>query len=117
MRIDGSSFMAQIGVLNLIGYIAAASTTLSFIPQIINIRKEGGASLSYLMLSIYWFGLALWLIYGIMLHASAVIIVNAASIVLVALAIVMKALVNREHTSNLIRRNSSELATGLANAE
>ena len=109
--------MAQISVLNLIGYIAAASTTLSFIPQIIKIRKEGGASLSYPMLAIYWFGLALWLIYGIMLHASAVIIANAASIVLVALAIVMKAVISREHTGNSIRRNTSEPATGLANAE
>jgi len=52
-----------------------------------------------------------------MLHANAVIIANAASIVLVALAIVMKALVSRERPGNLIRRNTSEPATGLANAE
>jgi MtN3 and saliva related transmembrane protein len=108
--------MAQISVLNLIGYIAAASTTLSFIPQIIKIRKEGGAFvLSYAVYLLL--GLALWLFYGTMLHANAVIIANAASIVLVALAIVMKALVSRKRPGNLIRRNTSERATGLANAE
>jgi MtN3 and saliva related transmembrane protein len=114
MRIDGSSFMAQISVLNLIGYMVAASTTLSFIPQIIKIRKEGGASLSYPMLSIYLLGLALWLIYGIILQATAVIVANAASIVLVALAIVMKALVSRERAGDLIRRNTSQPAKSLS---
>ena len=99
--------MAQLTLLNLTGYIAAASTTLSFIPQIIKIRKEGGASLSYPMLFIYLFGLTLWLIYGIMLHASAVIVANAASIVLVALAIVMKALASTERRENFVRNTQS----------
>jgi uncharacterized protein with PQ loop repeat len=45
------------------------------------------------MLSVYLVGLGLWLIYGVRLHASAIIVANAVSIVLVATAILMKALV------------------------
>jgi MtN3 and saliva related transmembrane protein len=76
-----------------IGYVAAACTTLSFIPQILRIRSHGGESLSYLMLSVYLIGLGLWLVYGVALHASAIIVANALSIVLVATAILMKAIV------------------------
>ena len=109
--------MGQINFLNVVGYLAAASTTLSFIPQIIKIRKQGGASLSYPMLSIYLFGLTLWLIYGIMLHASAVIVANAASIVLVALAIIMKAITDQERSENFIGRDASQSVTVLSSAE
>jgi MtN3 and saliva related transmembrane protein len=76
-----------------IGYVAAACTTFSFIPQILRIRRHGGASLSYLMLSVYMVGLGLWLIYRVVLHASAIIVANAVSIVLVATAMLMKAIV------------------------
>jgi len=57
------------------------------------IRKQGGRDLSYAMLSVYLLGLALWLAYGILLHAPAVVVANAASIALVVAAIVMKAIV------------------------
>ena len=83
----------QVNVVESIGFVAAACTTLSFIPQLTKIRKQGGRDLSYAMLSVYLFGLALWLAYGILLHAPAVIVANAASMVLVGAAIVMKAVV------------------------
>jgi hypothetical protein len=43
------------------------------------------------MLGVYLLGLSLWLIYGIFLHAAAIIVANAASMVLVLAAMVMKA--------------------------
>jgi hypothetical protein len=55
------------------------------------IRKEGGAGLSYAMLAIYLAGLMLWLAYGVLIHAAAVMLANAASGLLVAGAIVLKA--------------------------
>lgn len=73
-----------------IGFIAAACTTLSFIPQLIKIRKQGGRDLSYSMLSIYLLGLALWLAYGLRLHAAAVVAANAVAMVLVGAALLMK---------------------------
>jgi MtN3 and saliva related transmembrane protein len=78
---------------NLIGYFAACCTTLSFIPQLAKIRKQGGEGLSYSMLSIYLAGLVMWLIYGIMLKAMAMVVANAVSAILVAAAIAMKAMI------------------------
>ncbi len=43
------------------------------------------------MLSIYLAGLMMWLIYGVLLKATAVVVANAASAALVAAAIAMKA--------------------------
>jgi len=79
--------------INFIGYFAASCTTLSFIPQLAKIRKQGREGLSYSMLSIYLAGLLMWLAYGIMLKAAAVVVANAASAALVAAAIAMKAMI------------------------
>jgi|HubBroStandDraft_1064217.scaffolds.fasta_scaffold00010_94 MtN3 and saliva related transmembrane protein len=83
---------------NFIGYFAACCTTLSFLPQLAKIRKQGGAGLSYAMLSIYLAGLLMWLIYGILLKATAVVVANAASAALVAIAIAMKAMIRSQST-------------------
>jgi len=77
-----------------IGFAAAACTTLCFIPQLVKIRKQGGRDLSYLMLGIYLAGLFLWLIYGVLLHALAVIAANTVGIVLVATAVIPKAVMD-----------------------
>src|ERR1700723_1962919 len=77
-------------LLNWIGLLAAACTTLSFVPQIAKIRKQGGADLSFYMLFIYLSGVLLWFFYGLILHAPEIIWANAASAVLVALAIGLK---------------------------
>jgi MtN3 and saliva related transmembrane protein len=77
-------------LLNYVGTIAAVCTTGAFIPQIVKIRRQGGEDLSFLMLFIYLAGVLLWLMYGLMLHAAAVIWANAASSFLVAIALIMK---------------------------
>jgi uncharacterized protein with PQ loop repeat len=48
------------------------------------------------MLSSYLAGLMMWLIYGIMLKAMAVVVANAASAALVAAAIAMKAMIRSQ---------------------
>jgi MtN3 and saliva related transmembrane protein len=73
-----------------IGFVAAACTTLAFIPQLVKIRKQGGRDLSYVMLSVYLIGLGLWLVYGMRLHAPAVMAANVVGIVLVGAALFMK---------------------------
>lgn len=81
---------------NFVGYFAATCTTLSFIPQLAKIRKQGGEGLSYTMLAIYLVGLLLWLAYGIMLRATAVVVANAATAALVAAALAMKATIKSQ---------------------
>jgi MtN3 and saliva related transmembrane protein len=77
--------------LSYVGTLAAFCTTTSFIPQIVKIKKQGGEDLSYPMLFLYLSGVLLWLVYGLLLHAAAIIWANAITSFLVALAIALKA--------------------------
>jgi MtN3 and saliva related transmembrane protein len=77
--------------LGYIGALAAICTTTAFIPQILKIRRQGGDDLSYPMLFLYLTGILLWLAYGLMIHAAAVIWANACTAVLVLVAVLMKA--------------------------
>ena len=77
--------------IDLIGTIAAVCTTTAFIPQILKIRRQGGRDLSYPMLFLYLTGIILWFVYGLMIHAAAVIWANAATALLIAVALILKA--------------------------
>ncbi len=74
-----------------IGIVAAFCTTVAFVPQIVKPRKQGGKDLSYPMLFLYLAGVLLWLIYGVQVHAAAVVWANALTGVLVLVSIVLKA--------------------------
>ena len=73
------------------GTAAAICTTGAFVPQLVKIRRQGGEDLSYVMLVIYLGGVLLWLSYGVLLHAQAVIWANATATILVMASIILKA--------------------------
>ena len=77
-------------VIGSIGTIAAICTTGAFVPQIIKIRKQGGADVSYLMLFVYLAGVLLWLVYGLLFHAPAVIWANVVAVILLTAALISK---------------------------
>ncbi len=74
-----------------IGTVAAFCTTVAFVPQIVKLRKQGGEDLSYQMLFLYLTGVLLWLVYGIRVHAVAVIWANALAGLMVLISIILKA--------------------------
>jgi MtN3 and saliva related transmembrane protein len=76
--------------VTIAGSLGGFCTTFAFVPQVWKIWKQGGRDLSYGMLSIYLFGVILWLVYGILLHAQAVIITNVATAILIAIATSLK---------------------------
>lgn len=82
--------IATTQVNEIIGFLAAACTTLAFVPQLVRMRQRGGRDLSYGMLSTYLLGLALWLVYGLRLHAAAIIAANVVGIVLVTSVLLIK---------------------------
>jgi MtN3 and saliva related transmembrane protein len=82
-------------LLGYVGGVAAVCTTVAFIPQIVKIRSQGGGDQSYPMLALYLTGTFLWLVYGLMPHADAVILANAATFALVVVAAVLKATYRR----------------------
>ena len=57
----------------LIGTIAACCSTLAFLPQLVKVRRQGGADVSAAMLAMYLVGLGLWLAYGVINRAGAII--------------------------------------------
>jgi 5'(3')-deoxyribonucleotidase/uncharacterized protein with PQ loop repeat len=81
----------RMGLADWVGSLAAACTTFSFVPQIVKIKRQGGRDLSFPMLFIYLSGCLLWLAYGLVLHAQAIIWANSATSTLVTIAIIMKA--------------------------
>jgi|ERR1700730_1739184 len=77
-------------VATILGTIAAMSSTVAFVPQIIKIWKTGGKDVSYLMLSLYVAGVTLWLCYGLAIGAKALSFANAASILFAGTCLVLK---------------------------
>ena len=62
----------------IIGFVAATLTTLSFYPQAYKIIKtRDTASISLVMYSIINVGLILWLVYGLMIGDMPIILANA----------------------------------------
>ena len=75
----------------LCGTIGGFCTTFAFVPQVVKIWRQGGRDLSYGMLFLYLFGVSLWLAYGLLIHATAITITNAATLLLIAVATGLKA--------------------------
>lgn len=60
-----------------IGYLAASLTTLSFLPQAIKvITTRNTQGISGLMYVMFVCGLALWLVYGVIINDTAVSMAN-----------------------------------------
>jgi MtN3 and saliva related transmembrane protein len=75
----------------VLGSVGGFCTTFAYVPQVIKIWKQGGRDLSYGMLSLYLVGVVLWLAYGMLLHAQAVVLTNFATAILIGIATVLKA--------------------------
>ena len=78
-------------LIDSIGAIAACLTTVSFVPQVwqtFRTRDVSGISLG--MYSLFTVGVALWLVYGILLMAWPLIVANAITASLALAILVMK---------------------------
>jgi 5'-nucleotidase len=75
----------------VIGTAGAACSALSFLPQVLKVRRQGGRDLSMTMLALLLGGAALWFVYGVLNQATAVVVANTAVIMLVSTVAVMKA--------------------------
>ncbi|MEY4100073.1 MAG: hypothetical protein RL300_1244 [Pseudomonadota bacterium] len=76
---------------DLIGSLAAVLTTASFLPQAIHtFRTKDVRGISLGMYSAFTLGVAMWLIYGVLLEAWPVVIANLVTLVLASAILVMK---------------------------
>ena len=76
---------------DLIGYCAAFLTTCSFAPQAwLTFRTRDVRGISLGMYSVFAAGVALWLAYGLMLHAWPIVAANAVTLALALAILAMK---------------------------
>ena len=75
----------------LIGTLAATLTTLSFLPQVAKTwQSRSAADFSWIWLSAFATGLALWLVYGIALMSLPLIAANGITLSLVLMIVFVK---------------------------
>ena len=75
----------------LLGYVAAACTTLAFVPQLVRIiRTRSTRDISLGMFVVITTGVLLWMIYGLLIHDRPVIIANAVTFALTLAILVLK---------------------------
>ena len=74
-----------------IGSCAATLTTTAFIPQAWKVwHTRHTADISLGMYALFTFGVALWLIYGILLESWPIIIANCITLALAGAVLIMK---------------------------
>jgi MtN3 and saliva related transmembrane protein len=77
--------------LETIGYAAALCTTGSFLPQAVHtLRTRDVSGLSLSMYCAFTLGVALWLVYGLLLGAWPIIAANAVTLALAATILAVK---------------------------
>jgi MtN3 and saliva related transmembrane protein len=77
--------------IELVGYLAATLTTLSFVPQAWHtFRTRDVAGISLGMYSVFALGVALWLAYGVLVTSWPVVVANAITLVLALAILAMK---------------------------
>ena len=75
----------------LLGLVAGTLTTISFIPQVLQVwRSRSAADISLAMFLLFTLGVLLWGIYGVLIGSLAVIVANAVTFVLTVGIIAMK---------------------------
>ena len=81
---------------DLIGSLAACLTTASFVPQAwLSFRTRDVSGVSLLMYSVFTAGVALWLVYGLLLGAWPVVIANVITLLLALMILGMKLVYGR----------------------
>jgi len=78
-------------LIDTLGYAAATLTTASFVPQAwLTFRTRDVSGISLAMYSVFTAGIALWLLYGVVLRAWPIVIANAVTLALAAGILSMK---------------------------
>ncbi len=86
-----SNFFRALSIKDFLGYIAAALTTVSFLPQVIQVlktHKTKGISLA--MYVIFCSGVFLWTLYGFAIQSPPVYIANIATLALATIILYLK---------------------------
>lgn len=79
------------GLIDVIGFMAAVLTTASFVPQAVRTwRTRETRGISLLMYAVFSSGVALWVVYGFLAPSWPVFAANAVTLVFALAILVMK---------------------------
>jgi MtN3 and saliva related transmembrane protein len=93
---------------DIAGYLAASLTTVSFVPQAwLTFRSRDVSGISLGMYSVFTAGIALWLVYGLMLGAWPIVAANAVTLALSLAILGMKLAFGRSVPLNPAARPAS----------
>jgi MtN3 and saliva related transmembrane protein len=85
---------------NLIGLLAGLLTTIAFVPQLLKIyASKSGKDVSGRMFVIFSAGVALWLVYGILIRSLPMIIANVTTLALAIAIMALKLRYSRRETA------------------
>ncbi len=77
--------------IQILGLIAGALTTIAFVPQVVKTyRTRSAKDLSLFMFLIFALGVALWLVYGILIKDIPVIAANGLTLALASVLLFFK---------------------------
>lgn len=97
--------MTSLASAESLGYAAALLTTASFVPQVLHtLRTRDVAGISVGMYSVFTTGVALWLAYGVLIHAWPVIIANLITLLLAAWILGLKLVLQRRQRPDQNRK-------------
>jgi MtN3 and saliva related transmembrane protein len=78
-------------MLDLLGIVAGTLTTLAFVPQVLMVwRTKSAKDISLAMYLAFTSGVALWLLYGVLIGSLPLVLANGVTLVLALLILVMK---------------------------
>ncbi len=78
-------------MLEILGYVAAALTTFSFLPQAIKtIKTKDTSGISLIMYSMFTLGVLGWLVYGIAKGDNPLVVANAITLAFAGTILVLK---------------------------
>src|SRR5215471_5770919 len=100
----------------VIGTAGALCSAMSFLPQMLKVRRQGGRDLPMTMLALLLSGAVLWLAYGLINHATAVIAANVAIVGLVSTAAIMKIVLDRREPQPRRQRIAIDMDDVMADA-
>ena len=76
---------------DLLGMVAGTLTTIAFVPQVLKTwRSKSAKDVSYGMFLIFSTGVLFWLLYGVAIGATPIIVANTLTLVLALIILILK---------------------------
>jgi MtN3 and saliva related transmembrane protein len=91
VRLNPRYYVTPMNSLLLLGLLAATLTTVAFVPQLLKVIKTRSThDISLAMYIVICTGILLWLIYGLLIYDTPLIVANAVSFVLAGSILTLK---------------------------